>query len=200
VTLTWLYETPWFAANRNFLLHNLLGGYQLAGTYLLESPEYVTPQSGVDSNLNHDSAADRTIVNPQGISGTGSGVTALKNSAGATVAYLAANPSAQYIVAGPGALATGGRNTLPTSRINNWDVNVAKNFSIRERTRVQFRADFINAFNHPQYVPGQISNVEPTLTKSVQTYLVPSKSVFAKWDEAFPSNARAIQLALKVSF
>ena len=34
--------------------------------YTYESPQYATVQSGVDSNLNNDSAGDRAIVNPTG--------------------------------------------------------------------------------------------------------------------------------------
>lgn len=37
----------------------------------------------------------------------------------------------------------------------NWDISLAKNTNITERVRVQFRADFLNAFNHPQFAdPG----------------------------------------------
>ncbi len=42
-------------------------------------------------------------------------MTPLLNTAGDTVGYLANNPNAQYIVAGAGALATSGRNTLATA-------------------------------------------------------------------------------------
>jgi Carboxypeptidase regulatory-like domain len=35
----------------------------------------------------------------------------------------------------------------------NWDVSIAKDTQITERVRVQFRADFYNAFNHPQFCP-----------------------------------------------
>jgi hypothetical protein len=34
---------------------------------------------------------------------------------------------------------------------NNWDLAVMKNFNIRERARLQFRAEMYNAFNHTQY-------------------------------------------------
>ena len=74
----------------------------------------LTVQSGVDSNLNTDAAGDRVIYNPGGVAGTGSGVTELLNSDDYVVGYLAKNPQAQYIVAGYGAYATTGRNTLAT--------------------------------------------------------------------------------------
>jgi hypothetical protein len=33
----------------------------------------------------------------------------------------------------------------------NWDISILKNTQITERLRVQFRTDFYNAFNHPQF-------------------------------------------------
>jgi hypothetical protein len=200
LTAMWLYETPWFDRDRNWLKRNLLGNYQVSGNYIVESPEYVTPQSAVDSNLNGDASTDRTIVNPSGVPGTGSAVKALKNSAGATVAYLASNPDAQYIVAGKGTLPTIGRNTLPTPRINNWDMTASKNFAIRERTRLQIRADFFNTFNHAQYTPGNIDNVQFTNRAGVTNYLTPGNPLFAQWGQVYSSNPRSIQLGAKFSF
>jgi len=37
----------------------------------------------------------------------------------------------------------------------NWDISIVKNTQITERVRMQFRSDFYNAFNHPQFAdPG----------------------------------------------
>jgi hypothetical protein len=37
----------------------------------------------------------------------------------------------------------------------NWDISILKNTKITERVNMQFRADFYNAFNHPQFAdPG----------------------------------------------
>jgi hypothetical protein len=38
-------------------------------------------------------------------------------------------------------------------RVNNWDMSVIKNSQIKERLRLQFNAEFINALNHPQFTP-----------------------------------------------
>jgi len=200
LTLTSLYDTPWFEKSNNWFLRNLAGNYQLSGVYVVESPEWVTPQSAVDSNLNLDSAGDRVIVNPNGISGTASDVTALKNSAGQTVAYLAANPNAQFIKAAQGALATSGRNILPTNPIDNIDMSVAKSFTAAERYHVQIRADFYNALNHPQYTPGSLDNVLAVGHAGQTSYLTPGNPLFGKWDQVFPSNSRVIQLAAKFNF
>ncbi len=200
LTLTWLYQTPWFEKNNNWLLRNVLGNYQLAGAYIAESPQWVTPQSAVDSNLNFDTAGDRVIVNPNGVPGTGSDVAALTNSAGQVVAYVAKNPNAQFIRAQAGALATSGRNILPTNPINNFDVNVTKSFTARERYRFEIRADFFNALNHPQYTPGRLDNVTSASHINETNYLTPGNPLFAKWDQVFPSNSRVIQLAAKFLF
>lgn len=201
-TSTWLYQTPWFEKNQNAALRNTLGGYQLSSTYFFESPEYVTPQSASDSNLNGD-VLDRTIVNPLGVANTSSSVSSLKNSSGQTVAYLAKHPDAQYISAGKGALSNAGRNTMPTPGINNWDVTVAKNFSFRERARLQLRADFYNFFNHPQFTPGRIDSSVLFNTSSTATYLplvTAGSPTFGRWDQVFSSNPRFIQLGAKITF
>lgn len=51
-----------------------------------------------------------------------------------------------------------GRAPLNGPGINNWDVGIEKNFAIpvREQTRLQFRAEMFNTFNHAQFgLPNQ---------------------------------------------
>jgi hypothetical protein len=167
---------------------------------MAESPEWVTPQSAVDSNMNTDNVGDRVIVNPNGTAGVGSDVKSLKNSAGQVVGYLALNPDAEFIRAQQGALATSGRNILPTNPINNFDLNVAKNIAAGERFHVELRADFFNALNHPQYTPGRLNSVIFSSHAGETNYLTPGNALFGKWDQVFASNSRTIQLAAKFNF
>src|SRR5581483_11407277 len=95
----------------NWLMKNIVGNWELAPVYTYQTGTLFDIQSGVDSNLNGDSAGDRAFFNPSGNPNIGSGTTALKNSAGATVAYLANNPNAGYIQAPRGTLPNSGRNT-----------------------------------------------------------------------------------------
>jgi hypothetical protein len=198
-----IYDMPFFHG-ANPVLRNAAGNWSIAPVYTYESPEYVTVLSQTDSNLNGDVYADRSIINLAGQDGIGSGVAPLTNSAGQTVAYLAKNANARYIQAGPGAYANGGRNTLAGRPINNVDFNVMKNFSIRERTKVQFSAQFFNLFNHPQFVPGYINRVDnpstPNTGGNVFNYQTPGNPIFNNPEAVFSSNPRYIQLTLKVLF
>ena len=200
LTLETIYDLPFFK-NSGFLLHNVLGNWEVAPIYTYESPEYYTALSGADSNLNGDQPyVDRTIVNPSGQKGTGSAVTALQNSAGATVAYLASNPNAQYITAGAGALATSSRNTLAIRPIDNLDATALKRISFKERYAVEFQAQAFNVLNHAQYLPGTIDNINsPTYTAQIN-YQEPSNPNFNQPQHFFAANARTMQLALKFSF
>jgi hypothetical protein len=199
-TFNWIYDTPWFKNDKSWVMRNVLGNYQISGVYTVESPEYVTPQSAADANLNGDAASDRVIINPNGVPGTSSDVTALKNSKGDTVAYLANNGNAQFIRAQKGALATSGRNILAGRGINNWDFNVQKTVAFRERYKLLVRADFFNGFNHPQYTPGQINNVVQTNRAGVTNYLTPGNPLFGAFDQVYSSNPRVIQMGAKFTF
>lgn len=151
--LSYNYEVPTPFADSHFARF-LLGGFQLAGIFQAESGQPITPISGIDSNRNGDAAADRTIINPNGMRGTGTGVTAI-NASGApvasgsasTVAYIANDPSAQYIQAGLGAIANAGRNTLRTPGFNRTDMTILKNFRFGERYSLQFGAEVFDLFN-----------------------------------------------------
>lgn len=76
-----LYDLPFYKNSHNFLLKNVVGNWTISPIYTYESPEYATVLSGVNSNLNGDSGAaiDRTIINPNGVKGTGSGVVPVVN-------------------------------------------------------------------------------------------------------------------------
>ncbi len=199
-----------------WLMKNIVGNWSIAGTYTFQSPEFVTVQSGVDSNLNGD-ALDRAIINPAGAANLGSGVTAL-NAAGqvlgsggtgdpTTVAYLANNSNARYIVAGLGALSNGGRNTFPLGRTNNFDVALTKRINITERFRFDISAQAFNLLNHAQFVGGYLNDVTPLTTNGTsRSFLVPSSADFGAYNQGTPnvgflaSNARAVQLTAHLTF
>jgi hypothetical protein len=207
LTLTSIWDAPWFAHHGNWFERNLIGNLSFAGNYTAESPEFATVQSGTDSNLNRDSAGDRTIINPAGNANIGSDVTAY-NAAGhvvkfgdpSTVAYVANDPTARYIKAGPGAYANGGRNTLPLRGINNFDLAAIKRFSITESKKLEFRAMFFNAFNHPQYTPGSINTVQSVARVATRNNLIPGNPIFNDPTQVYESNARNITLAARLTF
>lgn len=200
-TLSWLWDVPFLKGSHNWMAKNLIGNWKFVGTYTAETGELVTPQSGVDSNLNGDSWPDRTVVNPSGTDNVGSGVTPLTNSSGYIVGYLANNPNARYIQAGKGVYPSAGRNTLQTPGMNNFDLSLAKRFNFTESKAFEIRMDAANAFNHAQFVPGLIDSIRNTQYNSGdRTYLEPQNPAFAGWTGVFPSNARSLQLAAHFYF
>ena len=199
-TLAWVYEVPWFRNSSQWLRKNLLGNWILSGMYTAESPQYATVQSGLDSNRNFDGATDRAVINPDGAARTGSDVTAQTNSDGEVVGYLADDPNARYVKAGPGVHPNGGRNTLPLRGINNFDVSVSKRLSIGEARAVEFRAAFYNALNHPQFTPGSLSSVRAVPSNITRNNLIPGHPVFDRPDQVYASHAREIHLVLRFTF
>lgn len=79
-TLAMVYDEPFFKDSNKFL-RNTIGNWEIAPAYTYQSGQWVTAQSGIDSNLNLDSAGDRTIFNKGGVAGTGSGTDPLCRSA-----------------------------------------------------------------------------------------------------------------------
>ena len=75
---------------------------------------------------------------------------------------------------------------------SNVDIGLQKNFLFTESKRLQFRADFLNAFNHPNfgYPNGDISSPDtaPVITSTNGNYLSGS------------STSRVINFALRFQF
>jgi hypothetical protein len=218
LTLAAVWDLPYFKQS-GWMMKNIVGNWEIAPIYTYESPEYYTVLSGVNSNLNGDSTAiDRTVYNASGKFGTGSGVTALydSNRAGLCgvddnnnpistcsanlVAYQANDPSARYIVAAAGAMPTSQRNTQPIRPINNFDATAIKRFNFTERYALEFQAQAFNIFNHAQYLPGTIDNINSPSYTSQISFQTASNAGFNQPGKFFNANARTMQLALKFVF
>jgi hypothetical protein len=77
-----------------------------------------------------------------------------------------------FLVPGVGYFGNSGPTVLDGPGINNWDIGIEKSFPVRERARVQLRAEMFNAWNHAQFGQpdgnsgdgpnfGRISSVRP---------------------------------------
>ena len=210
-----IYDVPFFK-NSGFVLHNLVGNWEIAPIYTYESGQFVTPQSGIDSNLNGDSAGDRAIINPNGNKNIGSGTTPVYNPALAgnctppattctanLVAYTVTNPNAYYITTPSGALATAGRSMLPTPAINDFTLSAIKRISYHERYQFEFEAIAFNVINHPEFTTGPVNATGgsgATTGTAYQKYAIPSQTAFLNPRAVFGSNARSMILVAKLRF
>lgn len=85
-----------------------------------------------------------------------------------------------------------GRNVIIGPRFNNTDFSVIKNTKINETTRLQFRAEFFDVFNHTNFgQPGRVAQVGST------TFGVISSTRFPTGDSG---SSRQIQFAMKLLF
>jgi hypothetical protein len=201
-TLATVYDVPFFKGS-NWFLKNIVGNWEFAPIYTYETGALYTIQSGTDSNLNGDSAGDRAWVNPAGTVNIGSTTTALKNSGGATVAYLVNNPKARYVQTPKGVMATGGRNTAHLRPINNIDFSLLKRFNVfKENKKLEFGARFYNLLNHPQYTGSYINDIAPIgyTGGPVHNFLIPGQPNFYDPTAVFSSNPRTMQLSAKFIF
>jgi outer membrane receptor protein involved in Fe transport len=174
-SITYVYEIPYYREQRGLLGH-VLGGFQIAGVTTFESGYPFT----IFNNFDADGIAggfDRPTFNPQGTPGVRA--VPVTNATGTITGYT--NPdngnapidplTAMYIV-NPAFVATQansvqrfgnlGRNTGRTPGTNNWNVNITKRTKIGESKAIEFRTEFYNIWNHPQYLSGSVSPFSPS--------------------------------------
>lgn len=78
----------------------------------------------------------------------------------------------------------------------NWDISIVKNTQITERVRMQFRSDFYNAFNHPQFAPPQGTNFGTVGFENVGNFATPTGNFIT----ATSVNPRLIQFGVHFFF
>ena len=211
-----LYDTPRVNFGNSFA-RRAVNGWTLSGSYLFESGQPITIQSGVDSNGNGDPDTDRAILNSVGTEGVGSVVNRVcrDSATGATsidpfplcasqntVGYVAANPNAKYIQAGPSAIANLGRNTFDSPAFNIWNLALLKEDAVTERVHLRLRLEAYNVFNHPNFTIGNLSVFPSTNNATTQGYAsltgVPLGTFLNS--NIFNGGGRQLQLSIKVSY
>ncbi|MDE0624773.1 MAG: carboxypeptidase regulatory-like domain-containing protein [Bryobacterales bacterium] len=136
LNLNWVFELPFKFSSR--ALNAILGGWKFNGLALFTSGQPYTP------NVNGDIAGTGLPNGRYRPDYVGNPV--LSNPTPA--AWI--NTSA-FAVPQTGTFGNAGRNTLRADGINNIDFSFFKIFSINERLRVEYRAEFFNGTNTPQY-------------------------------------------------
>jgi hypothetical protein len=182
-TANWVYELPFFKGS-NGLLKQTLGGWQVAGIASFWSG---FPISRVVNGTTNGSR--RGIRVDQ----VGDPLSNLPSNPTGGVYWF--NPAA-FAPPADGAYGNTGRAEFRLPGVNQWDITLSKNWYPSKSTRLQFRADFINAFNHTQ--------LDPNLIQNVCTVAVTANSCAAStgsFGQITGTRApREIQLGLKLSW
>jgi hypothetical protein len=101
--------------------------------------------------------ADATGIDPYSEFG---GIEPREDFGGSNTARYWLNPNA-FARTAPLKFGTSGRTIISGPAWWNVDLSVFKNFSVTERTQLQFRAEAFNAFNHVQFNPPDMNVISP---------------------------------------
>jgi hypothetical protein len=219
--LSWMYEIP-KAPTENGFLKTVAHGWQLNGTYLVQTGQPVTLLANSDANANGDAAGDRGILNPNGANRVGSAVdfvcagpggltsiasfaTGCAGGSSSVAGYVATNPNARYIQAELGALPTLGRNSFESPGVNVWNMGLFKNTKLTEGTTLQFRVDTFNIFNHRNFSLAQPTVFQTgvligTVNNALSTTYSNIPSDLFLNDRQFTGGSRQMQLGVKLIF
>jgi hypothetical protein len=144
-TANYVYELPFFR-DSDPLLKATLGGWQISGITQMWSGQ---PVSRI---INGNTNGSRQGIRVNQISDPLSGIPA--DVIGGVYVF---NPAA-FARPADGTYGNTGRSIFRLPGVHQWDITLSKNWYPVQELRLQFRADFINAFNHTQLDPAQVQN------------------------------------------
>jgi hypothetical protein len=148
LSISWVYDIPIgrgkaLLPRANDVTQIIVGGWRLGGIASYQSGHYVTPTDSFN-NSNAGGSRPNVLSNPNGQSY--SNEQAMISHFFNTAAFVRA-PQYTFGNAGTGVIEGPGLQTI--------DLSLYKNFTIRERWRMQFRAEAFNSLNRANFdVPG----------------------------------------------
>jgi len=218
--VTWLYDIPTYGGDSAFA-RKALNGWQVGGSFLFEDGQPVTIRAARDVNGDFDSAGDFAFHNPSGTPGVGADSSAVCwdgvavsigcSATAQIVGYVSNVDNAEWIRPGRFGASNGGRGNFIGADLNTWNFDIGKRTSFWGEGRyIEFRAQFINAFNHPSFILGSGGglNVNALNSNPTQTntgYTIPGATNFLREDSFSGGGGNApfqriIQFNLKVVF
>jgi hypothetical protein len=165
---TFIYDLP--KLGRSGLVHNVFGGYSIAGTYRIQSGNVQTPfVGGIDLNGDGSAANDRPVVSNPNAPANSVGFSNFISEnfiSGATSSTgfvdLNGNPvnpgDVRFLVSESLRTGLAGRNILRGPKQNRLDLSLTKSIDLKftpmESDHFEIRFDYFNALNTPQFAPG----------------------------------------------
>lgn len=147
--LSWLYDLPWgrqrtFGSSWSGPVNQILGGWRVGGITQLQSGFHFTPVTNFDPSFapNYVNPARAQLLgNPNDFSGCPGGHQSIS---------CFFNPAA-FGFANSGQFGNAGRNILEGPGFVGVDFTIHKDFRITESKQLQFRAEFFNIMNTPNF-------------------------------------------------
>jgi hypothetical protein len=165
---TFIYDLP--KLGRSGFVHNVFGGYSIAGTYRIQSGNVQTPfVGGIDLNGDGSATNDRPVVSNPNAPANSVGFSNFISEnfiSGATsktgFVDLNGNPvnpgDVRFLVSESLRTGLAGRNILRGPKQNRLDLSLTKSMELKftpmENDRFEIRFDYFNALNTPQFAPG----------------------------------------------
>lgn len=174
-----IYDLPFgrgrrFVSNGNAFGNALLGNWQIEGIWSIQTGYWFTPFGVNDSCFCNDGNANS--LRPDS-------VPAQDPNSGPRTVDEWFNLNAFSINVPSGTHGNAGRNTILGPGFDNLDLGLHRDFPIRERVRLQFRGEFFDLLNHPNFAAPVTNYGDSNVGKILSTL-----------------GTREIQLALKLIF
>ena len=209
------YQMPWDHKLNNGVAKAVLGGWAVNGIYSYGSGLPLTIQDGFNNSRDGDANnPDRPSLTPGFSQNPTSGVTAGCGAVTVNGVTTLAIPAGQplhtptrwfdpcaFTVSPPGTFGNLGRNTVIGPGLSNVDFSLLKLTALTERTKLEFRAEFFNLFNHPQFgMPGNAIASSPTAAMLAMNPVPTNYSGNAGAITTTSVDNRELQLGLKLIF
>ncbi len=170
------------------LVRRAVDGWSLSGIAALQSGFPFSPQLGYNPTGNGDSRNPvRPQINPN-----------FKNGLYPRTASQWFNPEA-FLAPYPGTLGNAGRDTLAGPGLDDVDLSLAKNATVHERLRAQFRVEYFNVLNRTNFTtPSAIvfANGPTPANPAASAAVSPTAGAMT----ATATTSRQLQFALKLLF
>ena len=193
MTVHYNYEIPWFQSTA-LILNQIFKGWQWSGFTELQSGSPFTIKIGVDALGNGSAAGARPDYNPRGILTEDTASNNLrtfvipKDGTGVVTAPFVRDATTGTITFLRNSMPAGGnlgRNTFRGPGYANFNMSLAKKFTLPGERQLQVRGDFINVFNHDNF-----PNPDNSMTSANF-----GKQIFAPL-----TDARQVLLGVKLAF
>jgi len=207
-SFNYYYELPFLRAQKG-VAGRVIGGWALSGFTAFETGVPLSVVNGVDTDGWDGSTNDRPHLNPAGAPRTRARICATSPTGycNPEAGNAPIDPQAARYVQMPAFSGTvprpsgnAARNTERVPGIKNWNLNLLKTVNVTERFRFEFRTEFYNLFNTPQYTTPSVSPFAPGAQGLVANSVSASPDGRFLRPEFLDGGGRVIRYQLKFMF